>query len=74
MGMEFHYSWLIILIALIRWKDPSYSYFRDRIGHCHTAQYTSMGITLDPKKISGNADTFDGYLSDIQGNKPIPRG
>jgi hypothetical protein len=30
--------------------------------------YTSMGSTSDPKRRSGNANTFSRYLSDIQDN------
>jgi hypothetical protein len=26
-GFEFHYSWLLILIALVGWKEPTYSMF-----------------------------------------------
>jgi hypothetical protein len=32
LGTEFHYSWLIMLIALIRWKEPTYSYLCYRVG------------------------------------------
>jgi hypothetical protein len=27
LGTKFHYSWLLILIALIGWKEPQYTYF-----------------------------------------------
>jgi hypothetical protein len=68
LGTKFHYSWLMILIALIGWKEPPYSYFCDRVGRCHATWYTSMGSTLDSKRRSGNANTFSRYLSDIQDN------
>jgi hypothetical protein len=66
LGTYFHYSWLLILIALVGWREPPYSYFCDRIGHCHTTRYTSMGSTSDPKRRSGNASTFAWYFNDIQ--------
>jgi hypothetical protein len=50
LGTNFHYSWLLIMIALVRWREPPYSYFCDRIGHFHATQYTSMGSTSDPKE------------------------
>jgi hypothetical protein len=27
LGTEFHYSWLLILIALVGWREPKYTYF-----------------------------------------------
>jgi hypothetical protein len=39
LGTKFHYSWLMILIALIGWREPPYSYFCDRIGHFHAMVY-----------------------------------
>jgi hypothetical protein len=32
LSIDFHYSWLLILIALVWWREPPYSYFCDRIG------------------------------------------
>jgi hypothetical protein len=68
LGTKFHYSRLMILIALIRWKEPPYSHFSDRVGCYRTTWYTSMGSTLYPKRRSGNTDTFSRYLNDIQEN------
>jgi hypothetical protein len=68
LGTKFHYSWLLILIALIRWKETPYSYFCDRVGHCHATRYISMGRTSDPKRKSRNVNTFAHYFSDIQDN------
>jgi hypothetical protein len=66
LGTEFHYSWMMILITLIGWKEPPYSYLCDRVGCCRTTWYTSMGNTSDAKRRSGNSNTFDRYLSDIK--------
>jgi hypothetical protein len=66
LGDKFHYSWILILITLFRWREPPYSYFFDRIGHCHAMWYTSMGSTSDPKRRSGNTGTFTRYFNDIQ--------
>jgi hypothetical protein len=57
---KFHYSWLIIMIMLIGWKDPTYSYLCD--------WYRSLGRNFDSKKRSGNSITFARYLSDMQEN------
>jgi hypothetical protein len=65
LGTKFHYSWLMILIDLIIWKDSSYSYFYDRVFWCHVEWYTSMGSTLDPKKRSVNAGNFAWYVDEI---------
>jgi hypothetical protein len=41
-GTEFHYSWLIILIALAGWQEPKFSSFLDRKGKCYAARYESL--------------------------------
>jgi hypothetical protein len=33
-GTEFHYAWLIILIALVGWGEPKYNGFYPRPGKC----------------------------------------
>jgi hypothetical protein len=35
LGSEFHYPWLIILIALVGWGEPKYSGFYQRPVKCH---------------------------------------
>jgi hypothetical protein len=35
LGTKFHYSWLLILIALIGWKEPNYLFFSTRPNPCH---------------------------------------
>jgi hypothetical protein len=35
MGSKFHYSWLIILIAIMGWKEPKYAFFSTRPKPCH---------------------------------------
>jgi hypothetical protein len=37
LGTKFHYSWLLILIALIEWKEPKYSFFSTRPNIFHVA-------------------------------------
>jgi hypothetical protein len=64
-GSEFHYSWLLILIALVGWKEPTYNMFLQRIGKCGTTRYTSLRSTTDPKEKKINNDVFSLYLSEI---------
>jgi hypothetical protein len=45
LGSKFHYSWLIILIALIGWGEPKYNGFYQRLGKCHTTKYTNLWHT-----------------------------
>jgi hypothetical protein len=40
--MEFHYSWLLILIALEAWEKPKYSVFCDRRGKCGATRYKTL--------------------------------
>jgi hypothetical protein len=62
-GSEFHYSWLLILISLARWKESTYTMFLQRIGKCGVARYTSLRSTTDPKAKKINSDVFTLYLS-----------
>jgi hypothetical protein len=66
LGTEFHYSWLFILIVVIRWKEPKYSFFATRPTPCHGARYLSPGAASDSKNRKTNATVFEGYLNDIQ--------
>jgi hypothetical protein len=65
-GSEFHYSWLLILIALVGWKEPTYNMFLQRTGKCGTTRYTSLRSTTDPKEKKINNDVFTLYLMEIQ--------
>jgi hypothetical protein len=65
LGKELHYSWLMILIELIRWKEPPYYYFCEKVGCFHATWYTSTGSTSNPKIRSGNASTFAWYFNNI---------
>jgi hypothetical protein len=65
-GSEFHYSWLLILIALMGWQEPTYNLFLPRTGKCGATRYTSLRSTVDPKKKKLNSDMFMIYLTEIQ--------
>jgi hypothetical protein len=65
LGIKFHYSWLLILIALIIWKEPKYSFFSTRPNPCHRMRYLSLGSTSNPKNKKVNAAIFEGYLNNL---------
>jgi hypothetical protein len=46
-GTEFHYSWMIILIALAGWKEPKLSSFLDSMGKCYVNIYESLWQAKD---------------------------
>jgi hypothetical protein len=46
-GTKFHYSWLIILIALAGWQEPKFSTFLDRVGKCYAGQ---VRVSLERKR------------------------
>jgi hypothetical protein len=35
LGTKFHYSFLLVLIALVGWRGPKYTWFSERSNHCH---------------------------------------
>jgi hypothetical protein len=65
-GSEFHYSWLLILIALVGWQEPTYNVFLQRMGKYGATRYMSLGSTTDPKAKKINNDVFTLYLTEIQ--------
>jgi hypothetical protein len=52
-GSEFHYSWLLILISLIGWKEPAYRKYCERMGQCGTTRYISLRNNADPEEEEG---------------------
>jgi hypothetical protein len=38
-GIEFRYSWMIILMALAGWQEPKFSAFLDKMGKFYAARY-----------------------------------
>jgi hypothetical protein len=66
LGTKFHYSWLLILIALVGWREPKYTYFCKRTTRFRTSRYISLGSTSDSKTRSENAGMFAGYYNDLQ--------
>jgi hypothetical protein len=67
LGSEFHYSWLLILIALMGWQEPTYNLVLPRTGKPGATCYTiSLRSIVDPKKKKLNNDMFVIYLTEIQ--------
>jgi hypothetical protein len=65
-GSEFHYSWLLILISLIGWKEPVYNKYIERPGKCGTAKYISLCSNADPKRKKVNTYIFARYFIEMQ--------
>jgi hypothetical protein len=65
LGTKFHYSWLLMLISLIEWREPQYTYFCEHTSRFRVVWYTSLGATSDPKVKSKNES---GVLQQPQGN------
>jgi hypothetical protein len=42
LGIEFHYSWLIIIKVLVGWRHPKFSMFFQRIGKCCILEYVAL--------------------------------
>jgi hypothetical protein len=63
---KFHYSWLLILITLIRWREHQYTYFCKCTNRCRATWYTSLGSTSYCKVRSKNESMFMGYYNNLQ--------
>jgi hypothetical protein len=66
LGIEFHYSWLLMLIAIMGWKEPNYTFFGTRPMPNCGARYLSLGVASYSKHKKINAVVFKEYLRDLQ--------
>jgi len=67
--MEFHYSWFLILITYVGWKEPKLSYFIDMEGKCYAMRYETLWEAKDPKNQQDNNAKLSMFLEDMQQNK-----
>ena len=59
---SFHFSWLIILMAFIGWKEPPNSQFPQlEPGVCRGAKYSNLWASNHPDKQKNNAMVFHEY-------------
>jgi hypothetical protein len=63
LGTKFHYSWFLMLIAIMGWKEPNYAFFTTRPKPNHGARYLSLGVASDAKHRKMNAVVFEGIPS-----------
>jgi hypothetical protein len=68
-GTEFHYSWMIILIALAGCQEPKFSVFLDRKGKFYASRYESLWQAKDNKTQQENNIVFAMLLEEIQQRK-----
>jgi hypothetical protein len=64
-GTEFHYSWLIMLIVFMGWREPRYVTFGTTPKLNYGERYLLFKATLDSRKKSMNGSIFKGYLCDL---------
>jgi hypothetical protein len=65
-GTKFHYSWLLILIALEAWEKPKFSMFCERRGRCGTTRYETLRHNTDAKQRKSNSSIFGMYIQEMQ--------
>ena len=72
---SFHFSWLLILMAFIGWKEPPNSQFPQlEPGACRGAKYSNLWESNNPEKQKNNAMVFhDYYMLLLQTVTTIPR-
>jgi hypothetical protein len=63
---EFHYYWLLILIALDVWEKPKYSMFCGRTGRCGIAKYENPRHDTNSKQRKANASILGMYIQEMQ--------
>jgi hypothetical protein len=66
-GMEFHYSWLLILIILVSWRDPYDTQFMGVVKKpCLAVKYVNKWHTADKERQLDNNIVFYVYKEVIQ--------
>jgi hypothetical protein len=55
-----------MLIAIMRWKEPNYTFFATRPMPNQGERYLSLGAKPDAKHMKMNIAVFEGYLRDLQ--------
>jgi hypothetical protein len=55
-----------MMIAIMGWKEPNYTFFTTRPKMNHGARYLSLGVAPDTKHRKMNIVVFEGYLLDLQ--------
>jgi hypothetical protein len=66
LGTKFHYSCILMLIAIMGWKEPNHTLFTTRPKPNYGVRYLSLGAMSDDKNRNMNAAVFKGYLCDLQ--------
>jgi hypothetical protein len=66
LGTEFHYSWLITLIAFMGWREPRYVTFCTRPKPNQGKRYSLLKATTSASHKRMNGSIFEGYLRDLQ--------
>jgi hypothetical protein len=66
LGTKFHYSWLIMLIGFMGWREPRYVNFCTRTKLSLGVIYLLLKATSDAKHTRMNGSIFEGYLCDLQ--------
>jgi hypothetical protein len=56
-GIQFHYSWLLIVISLVGWNEPRFLMFVGK-GKCYTMRYENLWKDKDNKNQQANNVIF----------------
>jgi hypothetical protein len=64
--MKFHYSWFLMLIAFMGWREPRYVSFASKPKPNQGERYLLLGATSNARNKKMNGSIFEGYLHDLQ--------
>ena len=60
-NQPFHYSWLLVLMAFITWKEPKYTQFLSARGECPGVRYANLWANADLERQRINNQVFYTY-------------
>jgi len=66
LGIEFHYSWLIMIIVLVGWRHPKFSMSFRRIGKRCILEYVAVWHISTKNERKANLSIFEMFLEEIQ--------
>ena len=72
-NQPFHYSWLLVLMDFVTWKEPKYTQVLSVRGECHGVHYANLWANADLERQCINNQVFYTYyqqLSSLIASRP----
>ena len=68
-NQPFHYSWLLVPMDFIMWKEPKYTQYLSAQGECQGVHYTNLWANADLERQHINNQLFYTYYQQLSTSK-----